>query len=92
MNFRVLTPAYNAARPLLAAALFLLLPACQPQRLARLEAVQQQQARELLELKQALAERDEEVAQLGACVDELEGTVYEADSAATGDAPQVTHL
>ena len=93
MNVRVLPLMSRARHRLLAAALVLMvLPACQQQRLARLEAAQQQQARELLQLKQALAERDEDVAQLEACVDELEGTVYEADSAAVGEAPAVTQL
>ena len=64
----------------------LALPACQAdqQRLARLEATQQQQARELATLRQQLAEKEEEVAQLETCVDDLENAVYEDedDSAA----------
>lgn len=71
-----------AGRVLLGAALALALPACQ-QRLERLEAVQQAQARELATLRQQLAERDEEVAQLETCVDDLENAVYEDDSTAT---------
>jgi uncharacterized coiled-coil protein SlyX len=70
-----------ARRGLLAAALAMALPACQ-QRLERLEAVQQAQARELAMLRQQLAERDEEVAQLEGCVDDLENAVYEDDSTA----------
>lgn len=55
------------------------LPACQPgqARLAQLEATQQRQAREIAALKQQLAARDEEVAQLETCVDDLENAVYE---------------
>ena len=66
----------------------LALPACQPspQRLEQLEAVQQQQARELARLRQTLAERDEEIAQLEDCVDNLESAVYEdEDSTAYED-------
>jgi len=71
----------------------LVLPACQQQRLDRLEAVQQEQTRELARLRQTLAERDEEVAQLEDCVDDLEGAVYEDDSTAVDDdAPAVTQL
>ena len=65
-------------------ALVLALPACQAdqQRLARLEAVQQQQARELAALREQLADKEEEVAQLETCVGDLENAVYEdADSA-----------
>ena len=56
----------------------LALPACQAdqQRLARLEAVQQQQAHELARLRHKLAEKEEEVAQLETCVDDLENAVY----------------
>lgn len=59
--------------------LALTLPACQPgqARLARLEATQQQQAREIAALKQQLADKEEEVAQLETCVDDLENTVYD---------------
>ena len=68
--------------------------ACQPQqqRLERLEAAQQQQARELAGLKQVLAERDAEVAELEACVDDLEGAVYEPDSAAYDEGPRLRQL
>jgi uncharacterized coiled-coil protein SlyX len=64
---------------LIAAWWLLALPACQAdqQRLARLEATQQQQARELAALRQQLAEKEEEVAQLETCVDDLENAVYE---------------
>jgi uncharacterized coiled-coil protein SlyX len=60
-------------------AVVLALPACQPgqARLAQLEATQQQQAREIAALKQQLADKEEEVAQLETCVDDLESTVYE---------------
>ena len=66
-------------RGLLAVGLAVALPACQPgqARLAQLEATQQQQAREIAALKQQLADREEEVAQLETCVDDLENTVYE---------------
>ncbi|MDO7844923.1 hypothetical protein Q5H92_01030 [Hymenobacter sp. M29] len=71
------------------AVLALALPACQTnqQRLAQLEATQQQQARELATLRQQLAEKEEEVAQLETCVDDLESAVYEdeGDSAAYDD-------
>ena len=71
-------------------------PACQPsaERLARLEAVQQQQAGELAALRQELADKEEEVAQLETCVDELESVVYEEDSTAYEDdsAPRSTQL
>ena len=73
---------------LLAAGLLAALPACQSDsaRLAQLEASQQQQARELAELRQQLATKEEEVAQLEECVDDLEGTVYEdPDSVATDE-------
>ena len=68
----------------------LALPACQADqpRLARLEAVQQQQAHELARLRQQLAAKEEEVAQLETCVDDLESTVYEdEDSTAYDDEP-----
>ncbi|UOQ98904.1 hypothetical protein MUN81_05290 [Hymenobacter sp. 5317J-9] len=66
----------------------LALPACQDPRLARLEAVQQQQAHELARLRQQLAEREEEVQQLETCVDDLESTVYaDEDSAAYDEEP-----
>ena len=71
---------------LLLAALALGLPACQ-QRLEKLEAVQQQQARELTELRQRLAEKEEEVAQLETCVDDLENAVYEAEDSTATDEP-----
>ena len=72
------------------------LPACQ-QRLDRLEAVQQQQAHELAALRQQLAEKEAEVAELEDCVDELESAVYPAeDSTAYADAaptrPGLTQL
>ena len=73
---------------LLVAGLLLALPACQPDaaRLVQLEATQQQQARELASLRQQLADKDDEVAQLEQCVDDLEGTVYEdPDSVATDE-------
>ena len=78
---------WAARRGLLAVALTAALPACQlpSQRLERLEAVQQQQARELADLRQQLAEKEEEVAQLETCVDDLESAVYEDDSAAYED-------
>ena len=66
----------------------LALPACQPgqQRLAQLEATQRQQAREIAALKQQLADKEDEVAQLETCVDDLENTVYEdPDSVATDE-------
>ena len=66
----------------------LALPACQPgqARLAQLEATQQQQAREIAALKQQLADKEEEVAQLETCVDDLENAVYEdSDSVATDE-------
>lgn len=61
------------------AACVLALPACQPgqARLAQLEATQQQQAREITALKQQLADKEQEVAQLETCVDDLENTVYD---------------
>lgn len=66
----------------------LALPACQPGqvRLAQLEATQQQQAREIVALKQQLAAKEEEVAQLETCVDDLENAVYDdPDSVATDE-------
>jgi uncharacterized coiled-coil protein SlyX len=69
-------------------ALALALPACQQQRLARLEAVQQQQARELVRLRQQLAEREEEVAQLETCVDDLESAVYDDGDSTAYDEPE----
>lgn len=80
----------HACRAALLAGLALLLPACQAdqQRLARLEAVQQQQAHELARLRQQLAAKEEEVAQLETCVDDLESAVYEnEDSTAYDDEP-----
>lgn len=79
-----------ARRAVLLAALALALPACQadPQRLARLEAVQQQQSRELARLRQQLADKEEEVAELETCVDDLEKAVYnDGDSTAYDDEP-----
>ena len=70
-------------------ALALALPACQAdqQRLARLEAGQQQQTRELARLRQQLAEKEDEVAELETCVDDLESAVYEdGDSTAYDEA------
>jgi len=63
------------------------LPACQSgqARLARLEATQQQQAREIAVLKQQLADKEEEVAQLETCVDDLENTVYEDEDSVAYD-------
>src|SRR6476469_5296581 len=71
--------AWEARRGILAAVLAAALPACQPgqARLAQLEATQQQQAREIAALRQQLADREEEVAQLETCVDDLENTVYD---------------
>lgn len=71
--------------------LVLTLPACQtdPQRLARLEAVQQEQARELADLREQLAAKEAEVAQLETCVSDLENAVYEPeDSTAYDDDPR----
>ncbi|MBJ6108628.1 hypothetical protein JAO73_06395 [Hymenobacter sp. BT523] len=79
-------PAWGV-RAALVLAVALALPACQDPRLARLEAVQQQQARELARLRQQLAERDEEVQQLENCVDDLESTVYADDSTADDEEP-----
>ena len=73
---------------LLAASLLAAAPACQSDsaRLAQLEAAQQQQARELADLKLQLADKEDEVARLEQCVDDLEGTVYEdPDSVATDE-------
>ena len=75
----------------------LTLSACQtdPQRLARLEAAQQEQARELATLRQQLADKEEEVAQLETCVSDLENAVYEdEDSTAYDDdrRPGLTQL
>ena len=80
--------AWAARRALLAAALLAALPACQPgqARLAQLEATQQQQAREIAALRQQLADKQDEVAQLETCVDDLENAVYEdPDSVATDE-------
>ena len=80
--------AWLAPRFLLAAALLMALPACQPgqARLTQLEATQQQQAREIATLKQQLADKQEEVAQLETCVDDLENAVYDdPDSVATDE-------
>ena len=73
--------------PALIACLALTLPACQtdPQRLARLEAAQQAQARELATLRQQLAAKEEEVAQLETCVSDLENAVYEDEDSAAYD-------
>lgn len=72
---------------LLLVALAAALPACQSssQRLERLEATQRQQARELVDLRQQLTEKEEKVAQLETCVDDLESAVYEDDSTAYED-------
>ena len=72
----------------LAVALLATLPACQPgqARLAQLEATQQQQAREIAALRQQLTDKEEEVAQLETCVDDLENAVYDdPDSVATDE-------
>lgn len=64
------------------------LPACRSDaaRLVRLEAAQVQQARELAILRQQLADKDKEVAQLEQCVGDLEGAMYEdPDSVATDE-------
>jgi septal ring factor EnvC (AmiA/AmiB activator) len=80
-------PAFLSFRGVLLAALVLALPACQtdPQRLARLEAVQQEQARELVALRQQLADKEEEVAQLETCVNDLENAVYEDEDSTAYD-------
>ncbi|GAB2850586.1 hypothetical protein GCM10027044_07270 [Hymenobacter ruber] len=68
----------------------LALPACQvdQQRLARLEAVQAQQTQELARLRRQLADKEEEVAELETCVDDLESAVYDdGDSTAYDDEP-----
>ena len=64
-------------RLLLAAGL--VLPACQPAqaRLDQLEAAQQEQARELAALRQQLVDKEQALAQLETCVDDLEATVYD---------------
>jgi uncharacterized coiled-coil protein SlyX len=64
---------------LLAVALLVALPACQPgqSRLAQLEATQQQQAREIATLRQQLAAKEEKVEQLENCVGDLENAVYD---------------
>ena len=65
----------------------LALSACQQQRLEQLEATQQQQTREIAGLKQQLADKEAEVAQLETCVDDLENTVYDdPDSVAYDEA------
>lgn len=92
-----LRPAFILCRGTLVAVLALALSACQtdPQRLARLEATQQQQARELADLRQQLAQKEAEVAQLETCVDDLENAVYEdEDSTAYDDdrRPGLTQL
>jgi septal ring factor EnvC (AmiA/AmiB activator) len=67
--------------------LALMLAACQtdPQRLARLEAAQEQQARELASLRQQLADKEEEVAQLETCVSDLENAVYQDEDTTAYD-------
>ena len=90
-------PAFIRYSGMLLAVLALTLPACHTdaQRLARLETVQEQQARELADLRQQLAEKEEEVAQLETCVDDLENAVYEdEDSTAYDDdsRPGLTQL
>ena len=86
---KTVLPALLRSGGLLAAGLAVVcLPACQAeqQRLDQLEAVQQQQARELTSLRRALAEKEEEVAQLETCVDDLENAVYQdEDSTAYAD-------
>ena len=81
-------------RQVVAVALTCGVVACQPRqpRLEQLEATQQQQVRELADLRQAVAERDEKIAQLSECVDNLEGAVYEPDSADYGDVPHLSRL
>ena len=81
---------WTAHRCLLATALLAALPACQPgqARLAQLEATQQQQAREIAALKQQLATREEAVAQLETCVDDLENTVYDGQDSVAYDEEQ----
>jgi uncharacterized coiled-coil protein SlyX len=78
-----LRPAFICCLALLA----LTLPGCQTdsQRLARLEAIQEQQARELADLRQQVAEKEEEVAQLETCVNDLENAVYEDDDSTAYD-------
>ncbi|WP_457067829.1 hypothetical protein [Hymenobacter sp. UYAg731] len=68
----------------------LALPACQAdqQRLARLEAVQQQQTHELARLRQQLAEKEDEVAELETCVDDLESAVYDDGDSTAYDEDQ----
>ena len=77
----------HCRRAALLAGLALVLPACQAdqQRLARLEAVQQQQTQELARLRQQLAEKEDEVAKLETCVDDLENAVYEEDDSTAYD-------
>ena len=80
----------HGRRAALLAGLALALPACQAdqQRLAQLEAGQQQQARELARLRQQLSDKEAEVAELETCVDDLESAVYEdEDSTAYDDEP-----
>ena len=85
-NFAFMKTARLRFSRLIGCCWLLALPACQAdqQRLAQLEATQQQQARELATLRQQLAEKEEEVAQLETCIDDLENAVYEdeGDSAA----------
>jgi cell division protein FtsB len=83
--------------PVLISCLALALSACQTesQRLARLEATQEQQARDLADLRRQLAAKEEEVAQLETCVSDLENAVYEdEDSTAYDDdrRPGLTQL
>ncbi len=80
----------HGRRAALLAALALALPACQAdqQRLARLEAGQQQQTRELARLRQQLADKEEEVAELETCVDDLESVVYEDGDSTAYDEPE----
>ena len=68
-----------ARQSLLAAALALALPACQPAqaRLAQLEAAQRQQALEIAALQRQLAAKEDEVSQLETCVGDLENAVYD---------------
>ena len=82
--------AQKSRQALVVATLAATLPACQPgqARLARLEATQQQQAREIAALKQQLAAKEEEVAQLENCVGDLESAVYDDQDSVAYDEEQ----
>ena len=71
--------ARTGRRSLFAAALIAAFSACEPGqgRLAQLEATQREQAREIAVLKQQLVDKEDEVAQLETCVDDLENAVYD---------------